>query len=153
MISQGNPSCNFTALPEEPKCLDSNAASGFLTSISLAPAPLPWYGSCSLSMYASVLKTLPTSTRLARTQRILCYNIAVLLLQGPYEHLIRQKAKKRSTETFQCMCACSVVQSCPAPSESMDCSLRGSSVRGIPQVRILEWVAMPSSRGSSQPRD
>ena len=29
----------------------------------------------------------------------------------------------------------------------------GSSVRGIPQARILEWVAMPSSRGSSRPGD
>ena len=35
----------------------------------------------------------------------------------------------------------------------MDCSLPGSSVDGIRQGRILEWVAMPSSRGSSQPRD
>ena len=34
-----------------------------------------------------------------------------------------------------------------------DCSLPGSSVHGILQARILEWVAMPSSRGSSQPRD
>ena len=29
----------------------------------------------------------------------------------------------------------------------------GSSVHGILQTRILDWVAMPSSRGSSQPRD
>ena len=35
----------------------------------------------------------------------------------------------------------------------MDCSLPGSSVCGIFQARILEWVVMPSSRGSSQPRD
>ena len=35
----------------------------------------------------------------------------------------------------------------------MDCSLPGSSVHGILQARILEWVAMPSSRGSSQSRD
>ena len=35
----------------------------------------------------------------------------------------------------------------------MDCSLSGSSVHGILQARVLEWVAMPSSRGSSQPRD
>ena len=35
----------------------------------------------------------------------------------------------------------------------MDCNLPGSSVRGILQARILEWVAMPSSRGSSQPSD
>ena len=36
---------------------------------------------------------------------------------------------------------------------SMDCSLPGSSVHGISQARILEWVAIFSSRGSSQPRD
>ena len=35
----------------------------------------------------------------------------------------------------------------------MDCSPPGSSVHGILQVRILEWVAVPSLRGSSQPRD
>ena len=35
----------------------------------------------------------------------------------------------------------------------MDCSPPGSSVQGILQAAMLEWVAMPSSRGSSQPRD
>ena len=35
----------------------------------------------------------------------------------------------------------------------MDCSLPGSSVREILQIKTLEWVAMPSSRGSSCPRD
>ena len=35
----------------------------------------------------------------------------------------------------------------------MDCSPPGSSVHGILQKRILEWVAIPFSRGSSQPRD
>ena len=35
----------------------------------------------------------------------------------------------------------------------MDCSLPGSSVHGILQARILECVTMPSSKGSSQPRD
>ena len=35
----------------------------------------------------------------------------------------------------------------------MDYSLPGSSVHGILQARIMEWVAMPFSRGSSQPRD
>ena len=44
-------------------------------------------------------------------------------------------------------------QSCPTLCDPMVCSLPGSSVHGILQVRILEWVAMPSSRGSSQPRD
>ena len=36
---------------------------------------------------------------------------------------------------------------------SMDCSPPGSSAHGILQARILEWVAMPSSKGSSRPRD
>ena len=35
----------------------------------------------------------------------------------------------------------------------LDCSPAGSSVHGILQARILEWVAMPSSRGSSRPRN
>ena len=35
----------------------------------------------------------------------------------------------------------------------MDCSPTGSSIHGISQARILEWVAIPFSRGSSQPRD
>ena len=45
------------------------------------------------------------------------------------------------------------LQSCPILCDPMNCSLPGSSVHGILQVRLLEWVAMPSSRGSSWPRD
>ena len=44
------------------------------------------------------------------------------------------------------------LQSCPTLCDPMDCSLPGSSAHGILQVRILEWVAMSSSRGFSQPR-
>ena len=43
--------------------------------------------------------------------------------------------------------------SCVRLCDPVDCSPPGSSVCGILQERILEWVAMPSSRGSSQPRD
>ena len=46
-----------------------------------------------------------------------------------------------------------VAQSCPTLCNPRDCSPPGSSVHGILQTRILEWVAMPSSRGSSQPRN
>ena len=48
---------------------------------------------------------------------------------------------------------CLVTQSCPTLCDPMDYSSSGSSVHGILQARILEWVAMPSSRGSPQPRD
>ena len=37
--------------------------------------------------------------------------------------------------------------------DPMDCSPPGSSIHGILQARILEWVAIPFSRGSSRPRD
>ena len=47
---------------------------------------------------------------------------------------------------------CLVAQSCPILCSPVDCSHPGSTVHGILQERILEWVAMPSSRGSSQPR-
>ena len=46
-----------------------------------------------------------------------------------------------------------VAQSCLTLCEPMDCSLPGSSVRGILQTRILEWAAMPFSRGSSRLRN
>ena len=49
-----------------------------------------------------------------------------------------------------CVLSCfSNIQLC----DPVDCSLPGSSVHGILQARMLEWVAMPSSRGSSWPRD
>ena len=48
---------------------------------------------------------------------------------------------------------CLVTQLCPTHFGPIDCSLPGSSIHWILQARILEWVAMPSSRGSSQPRD
>ena len=47
---------------------------------------------------------------------------------------------------------CCVSQSCPTLCNPVDCGLLGSSVHGILQARMLEWVAMPSLRGSSQPR-
>ena len=45
------------------------------------------------------------------------------------------------------------LQLCPTLCNPMDCSPPGSSVYGILQARTLEWVAMPSCRGSSWPRD
>ena len=47
----------------------------------------------------------------------------------------------------------SIIQLCLTLYDTMDCSPPGSSVHGILQARILEWVAMPSFRGSSKPRN
>ena len=62
------------------------------------------------------------------------------LCLGPFEHKVT---------SLCCCCAQSYLTLC----DPMDCSPPGSSVRGILQARILEWVAMPSSRGPSWPRD
>ena len=44
-----------------------------------------------------------------------------------------------------------VAQSCPTPSDPLDCSLPGSSVHGIFQPRVLEWVAIAFSKPGTVP--
>ena len=46
-----------------------------------------------------------------------------------------------------------VAQSCPTLCDPMACSLSGSSIHGIFQARVLEWIAIAFSRGLSQPRN
>ena len=64
---------------------------------------------------------------------------------NPKEMQCQRMLKRAHTHT-KCL------QSCPILCNPMDCSLPGSSVHRILQVRILEWVAMPSSRGSTRPQ-
>ena len=55
-----------------------------------------------------------------------------------------------------CCYCCLVAKLCPSHGihwDPMDCSLTGTSVHGISQARILEWVAISFSKGSSQARD
>ena len=68
----------------------------------------------------------------------------------------REETNRQRTEDFhgnENTLFCSVAKSCLTLCDPMDCSPLGSSVHGILQARILEWVAMFSSRVSSQPRD
>ena len=56
--------------------------------------------------------------------------------------------------TSVCVCVCVLVaQSCPTLCHPLDCSPPGFSAHGIFQTRIMEWVAISSSRESSRPRD
>ena len=50
-------------------------------------------------------------------------------------------------------CVTEVAQSCLTLCDPMDCSLPRSSIHGIFQARVLEWVVISFSRRSSQPRD
>ena len=60
-----------------------------------------------------------------------------------YSEIIKVRMRAQSCPTESCLTHCN----------PMDCSLPGSSVRGILQARILEWVAISYSRGSSLSRD
>ena len=72
---------------------------------------------------------------------------------------IQQLEKARRANGFWLLCqstqlvCAKPLQSCPALCDPLDCSLPGSSVHGIFQAGILERITMPSSRGSSRPRD
>ena len=66
------------------------------------------------------------------------------LLYGPTLTSIHRKKESKESQ---------VAQSCPTLCNPVDCSLPGSSVHAIFQARILEWVAVSFSRGSSQLRD
>ena len=62
------------------------------------------------------------------------------------------RAQPKNVCVCVCVCVC-VAQSCLTLCNPMDCSLPVSSVHGILQARILEWVDMPSSRESSRTKD
>ena len=64
-----------------------------------------------------------------------------------------KESSKEQHKTGWRSSTCSVAQLCPILCDRMNCSLPGSSILGISQARILEWVAISSSRGSSWSRD
>ena len=71
----------------------------------------------------------------------------MLHVNDPGEHMIKMLL------ALIVIAAVLVAQSCLTPCNPMDHSPPGSSVHGVLEARILEWVATLSSRGSSRPRD
>ena len=65
----------------------------------------------------------------------------------------KNKEKKGTKRKTKIKVKVLVAQLCPTFCNPMDCSPPGSSVHGIFQARILEWVAIPFSWGSFQPKD
>ena len=65
------------------------------------------------------------------------------------------KINRVTLKNFKCFfwAVSEVAQLCPTLCDPMGCSLPGSSVHGIFQAIVLEWIAISISRGSSQPRD
>ena len=81
--------------------------------------------------------------RMISNEKVVCV-IAVALLVHCREFFLIKAATCGHNSVAQ-----SYLLSRPILCNSMDCSPRGSSVHGIFQARILEWVAIPFSRGSS----
>ena len=67
--------------------------------------------------------------------------------------LVQRNRHMYSDVCAVCVCVYVVAQSCPTLCNPMDCSPPGSSVHGILQERLVQWVAIPFSKGSSWPRD
>ena len=82
---------------------------------------------------------------------------SVLRLKIPHPkgtHRLPGVSRQMALRWFIAMTCCTKsLQSCPTLCDPMDCQLPGCSGHGILQLKILEWVVMPPSRGSSRPRD
>ena len=89
--------------------------------------------------------------------KLLCSQETILsgVLNSCCVFFLKIHRKERMTIGFVCLEVkwSEVAQSCPTLCNPVDCSLPGFSVHGILQARVLEWVTISFSRGSSRPRD
>ena len=69
---------------------------------------------------------------------------------NPVINVLMRNRKREDVCVCVCVCVCvKSLQLCPTLYDPIDCSPSGSSVHGILQARILAWIVMPSSKGSS----
>ena len=87
--------------------------------------------------------------QLLASQVIAVFSLVCVLLEISYTYMY--VCINTHTHTHMYMCA-KLLQSCLILCDPMDCSPPGSSVHGILQARILEWVAISHCRGSFLPR-
>ena len=83
--------------------------------------------------------------------QVSCISRQTLYTESPGKPTIFYNCRP-NTQSYS-LCGCLVAKSCVTLCNPMDCSLPGSSVHGISETRILEWVSISFSRGSSWPRD
>ena len=91
----------------------------------------------------------PVLTRLQTSFKKIIMKADKMYLQGCSATLLQEKLGCGEIRSVLCL----VAQPCLTLCDPVDWGPPGSSVPGILQPRMLEWAAMPSSRGSSRPRD
>ena len=70
-----------------------------------------------------------------------------------YQVTLLSEKKQDVEQCLENTAVANLLQSCPTLCDPMDCSPPGSPLYGVFQARMLEWIAMPSFRGSSRPRN
>ena len=99
----------------------------------------------SLSSF-TFIKRLFSSSSLSATRVVSSAYLRLLIFLPAMEYYLGLKNNRVESES-------EVAQLCPTLCDAMDCSLPDSAVHGIFQARILEWVAISFSGGSSRLRD
>ena len=133
-------------------CLSATTQHGMVSSNQVYPAQTLTYGNIFLLLIPFLMCFLYIMD-VGRGLWLgkITYEFHFWVLAGPCKITM---VLKESQVRKVCVCVCVLVtQSCPTLCSPIDCSQPGSSVHGILQERILEWVAISFSRGSSQSRD
>ena len=142
----------------------SDSKNGFCSILGTSPTNQAWVllaavaspprNPDSIRCILLIIVCLPVRMQLQKTEATLALfcrlrpKIHILVIEDP-ARLCPITAFPRASVRPVCL----VSQSCPTLCDPMDCSPPGSTVHVILQARILEWVAIVFSRGSSQPRD
>ena len=140
-----------------------------LAKLDLQPRSIPWISdSCnqfpilqsSTEIYdISRLTCTKSNSRHTYSTHVYCWSLLLLWSYYVSKWLLHSSSLLRPQTLVSpsippfLKCVCSVDQSCLTLCDPMDCSPSGSSVHEILQARILEWVAISSSRGAFWLRD
>ena len=117
----------------------------------LSPLPSLLDGS---SLQLGCRETCPSATIISSAALVADSDSATRLSITPSLYIFPFQGSPGACCSLDSPCVCAKSQQlCPTLYDPTDCSPPGFSVHGILQARILEWVSMPSSRGSSQLRD
>ena len=114
----------------------------------MSESATPWTVAYQISLPFTISWSL---FKIMSLESVMLSNHLILILLS---HMHTSRLLSTFTSYHQVLFVCVLVaQSCLTLCDPMDCNLLGSSIHGIFQARILEWVVISFSRGSSPPRD